>query len=104
VSGGDVGAREGTLSIMVGGKPDVLERSRPVLEAMGRHIVYVGDHGMGQMCKLCNQIVLSMNLLGMAEGLAFAAKAGVDLDTMISVVGAGAAGSWALTHLAPRVV
>ncbi|MFS8543316.1 MAG: NAD(P)-dependent oxidoreductase [Limnochordales bacterium] len=104
VTGGDVGAREGTLSIMVGGKPEVFARCRPVFEAMGRTIVHVGDHGMGQLCKLCNQVIVALNLLAMSEGLAFAAKAGVDLEKMLSVVRAGAAGSWALDNLAPRVV
>jgi len=104
VTGGDVGAREGTLSIMVGGKAAVVERCRPVLAAMGRSIVHVGDHGMGQLCKLCNQIILALHLLAMAEGLAFAAKAGVDLEKMLKVVQAGAAGSWVLDHLAPRVL
>jgi len=104
VTGGDVGAREGTLSIMVGGKAEVLERCRPVLEAMGRTIVHMGDHGMGQLCKLCNQVIVALNLLAMSEGLAFAAKAGVDLEKMLAVVRAGAAGSWALDNLAPRVL
>ncbi|MBO8142258.1 MAG: NAD(P)-dependent oxidoreductase [Firmicutes bacterium] len=104
VTGGDVGAREGTLSIMVGGKPEVFDRCRPLFEAMGRTIVHVGDHGMGQMCKLCNQVVVALNLLAMAEGLAFAARSGVDLEKMLAVVRAGAAGSWAMDNLAPRVL
>lgn len=104
VTGGDVGAREGTLSIMVGGDAAVFERCRPLLETMGAHIVHVGSHGMGQTVKLCNQVIVALHLLAMGEGLAFAAKAGVDVDKMLSVVQKGAAGSWALDHLAPRVL
>lgn len=104
VTGGDVGAREGTLSIMVGGDEAVFERCRPLFEAMGRHIVHVGANGSGQTVKLSNQVIVALNLLAMAEGLAFAAKAGVDLQKMLSVVQKGAAGSWALDNLAPRVL
>lgn len=104
VTGGDVGARNGTLSIMVGGDEAVFERCRPLFAAMGRHIVHVGSHGMGQTVKLCNQVIVAVHLLAMAEGLAFAAKAGVDVEKMLSVVQKGAAGSWALDNLAPRVL
>lgn len=104
VTGGDVGAREGTLSIMVGGSEAVFERCRPVLQALGRSIVYVGGHGTGQTVKLVNQVIVGLNLLAMAEGLAFAAKSGVDVGKALSVVQAGAAGSWALDNLAPRVL
>lgn len=104
VTGGDVGARDGTLSIMVGGDEGVFERCRPLFEAMGRHIVHVGPSGAGQTVKLANQVIVALHLLAMAEGLAFAAKAGVDLEKMLSVVQKGAAGSWALDNLAPRVL
>lgn len=104
VTGGDVGAREGTLSIMVGGPRDVFERCRPVFEAVGRSIVHVGGHGTGQTVKLVNQVIVGLNLLAMAEGLAFASKSGVDVEKALSVVQAGAAGSWALNNLAPRVL
>lgn len=104
VSGGDKGAREGTLSIMVGGDPAVFERCRPVLEAMGKTIVHVGGTGMGQTVKLCNQIICGLNLLAVAEGLAFAARAGADLDKVLQVVTQGAAGSWALQNLGPKMV
>lgn len=78
VSGGQRGAIEGTLSIMVGGKPEVFERVLPVFQKMGRNIVHVGDHGAGQVAKACNQLVLSLTLLGVAEALTLARKAGVD--------------------------
>lgn len=104
VTGGDVGARDGTLSIMVGGEQAVFERCRPVFEAMGRHIVHVGPIGAGQTVKLCNQVIVALNLLAMGEGLALAAKAGVNVEKMLSVVQKGAAGSWALDNLAPRVL
>lgn len=104
VSGGDVGAREGTLSIMVGGEAAVLDEVKPVLEAMGSSIIHCGPAGAGQTVKACNQIMCGLNLLGMVEALTLAKKAGVDLDTMIQVTSKGAAGSWALSNLAPRVV
>ena len=104
VSGGDVGAREGTLSIKVGGAEETLEKVKPLLEAMGENIVHCGPIGAGQTVKACNQIMCGLNLLGMVEALSFAKKAGVDLETMIQVTTRGAAGSWALANLAPRVV
>jgi len=78
VSGGDVGAINGTLSIMVGGKPDVFERVRPLFEAMGKNIVLVGDNGAGQVAKACNQIVVALTIEAVAEALTFARKSGVD--------------------------
>lgn len=104
VSGGDVGARNGTLSIMVGGERDVLDEVEPVLQAMGSSIIYCGPAGAGQTVKACNQIMCGLNLLGMVEALTLAKKAGIDLNTMIQVTRQGAAGSWALSHLGPRVV
>ncbi|MFD1427073.1 3-hydroxyisobutyrate dehydrogenase [Kroppenstedtia sanguinis] len=104
VSGGDVGAREGTLSIMVGGEEETLEQVKPLLKAMGKNLVHCGPIGAGQTVKACNQIMCGLNLLGMVEALSFAKKAGVDLETMIEVTTQGAAGSWALTNLAPRVI
>lgn len=104
VSGGDKGAIAGTLSIMVGGKKEVFDKYLPIFEAMGKKIVHVGDHGMGQTVKLCNQIVGGLNILSMCEGLIFGAKMGVDLEKMLEAVGAGAAGSWMISNLAPRVL
>jgi 3-hydroxyisobutyrate dehydrogenase len=104
VSGGVKGAIEGTLSIMVGGRREVFERCRPVLEAMGKKLVYCGEHGKGQMVKLCNQIAIASNLVACAEAIVFARKAGVDPMTMIEAVGAGAAGSWVINVLGPKMV
>jgi 3-hydroxyisobutyrate dehydrogenase len=103
VSGGDVGAQAGTLSIMVGGPREAFDRCLPIFEAMGKNIVYCGESGMGQNTKLTNQIVAVGNILGMCEGLIFAAKAGLDLPTMQKAVVAGAAGSWMMNNLAPRI-
>lgn len=104
VSGGDVGAQEGTLSIMVGGEEETLAEVTPLLEAMGKSIIHCGAIGAGQTVKACNQIMGGLNLLGMVEALSFAKKAGVDPETMIRVTSQGAAGSWALSNLAPRVL
>lgn len=104
VSGGDKGAIAGTLSIMVGGEPEVLKACRPILEAMGSNIVHVGPSGMGQTVKLCNQIICGLNLLAVAEGLTFAAKSGADLDKVLGVVTKGAAGSWMLENVGPKIV
>jgi 3-hydroxyisobutyrate dehydrogenase len=104
VSGGEKGAIEGTLSIMVGGRRQVLERCRPLFEAMGKKIVYCGDHGHGQMVKMCNQAAISCNLLAASEAVALAGKAGVDPMTMLEAVGAGAAGSWVIENLGPLMV
>ncbi len=98
VSGGDIGARKGTLSIMVGGDPEVFNECLPILEAMGKTITLVGGNGMGQTVKLCNQILVGMNMLGVAEALMFASKAGVDLEKAHAAVSGGAAGSWQLTN------
>lgn len=104
VSGGVKGAVDGTLSIMAGGKREVFERARPLFEAMGKKLVYCGGHGQGQMVKLCNQIAIASNLLAAAEAVTFARKAGLDPMTMIEAVGAGAAGSWVIQVLGPRMV
>jgi 3-hydroxyisobutyrate dehydrogenase len=104
VSGGDVGAKAGTLAIMVGGEADAFERARPVLEAIGKTIVHCGPSGSGQVVKLCNQIAGSLNLLAMAEAITLARRSGVDPAKMLEVVSAGAAGSWMLSNLGPRAV
>src|SRR5437016_13438681 len=103
VSGGEKGAIEATLSIMVGGKREIFEKCRPVFEAMGKKLVYCGGHGQGQMTKLCNQIAIATNLVAAAEAVAFAKKAGLDPLTMIEAVGAGAAGSWVINGLGPKM-
>jgi 3-hydroxyisobutyrate dehydrogenase len=104
VSGGQQGAIEETLSIMVGGKAETLERCRPVLAAMGRKIVHCGPAGAGQTVKLCNQIAVALTNLGMCEALVFAARSGIDPRVMIEAVSAGAGTSWQLQNLAPRIV
>ncbi len=104
VSGGQQGAIDGTLSIMVGGREETLERCRPVLEAMGRKIVHCGPSGAGQTVKLCNQIAVALTNLGMCEALVFAARSGIDPRVMIEAVSAGAGTSWQLENLAPRIV
>ena len=98
VSGGDIGARKGTLSIMIGGDAEAFKECLPIFQAMGKTITYVGGHGMGQTVKLCNQILVGLNMLAVAEGLMFASKAGVDLEKAFAAVSGGAAGSWQLTN------
>jgi len=104
VSGGETGAVEGTLSIMVGGRREVFEGCRPILEAMGKRIAYCGPSGAGQTVKLCNQVVVGLNNLAMCEALVLSAKAGVEPATMLEAISGGAASSWALLNLAPRVL
>lgn len=104
VSGGDVGAKAGTLAIMAGGDAAVFARCLPVLQAMGKTIVHVGPSGSGQVVKLCNQVAGGLNLLAMAEAIVLAAQAGVAPEKMLEVVSAGAAGSWMLSNLGPRAV
>ena len=103
VSGGDTGAKAGTLSIMVGGEAEVLERCRPILEAMGRTITHCGPNGAGQTVKLCNQVAIAGALLGVCEALALTQKSGVDAERMLAAISAGAAGSWQLSNLGPRI-
>lgn len=104
VSGGEKGAIEGTLSIMVGGDAAVVERVRPAFNAMGKRIVHIGENGMGQVCKLANQIAVALNNLSMSEALVFAEKAGADPAKVLEALQAGAAGSWALNNYAPKIL
>lgn len=104
VSGGEQGAIDGTLSLMVGGKAEILERCRPILETMGKNIVHVGVNGMGQTVKLINQILVAGTLNAVVEALVFAQSQGVDLMRSIDAVKDGAAGSWQLSNLAPRII
>lgn len=103
VSGGDVGARNATLSIMVGGPDDAFERVLPMLQKVGKAITHLGPVGMGQVCKACNQIAVVLTLLGTCEAIALAKKSGLDVEKMIRVVGAGAGGSWQISNLGPRI-
>ncbi|MEO2005973.1 MAG: NAD(P)-dependent oxidoreductase [Candidatus Poribacteria bacterium] len=105
VSGGDIGAQNGTLSIMVGGPEDAFNRALPLFEVMGQNIVHASDdNGLGQYVKLCNQVAVVGNLLAACEAMALGKRAGLDLDKMVAAISKGAAGSWALTNLAPRLV
>jgi 3-hydroxyisobutyrate dehydrogenase-like beta-hydroxyacid dehydrogenase len=104
VSGGERGAVEGTLSIMVGGDAAALARVRPVLAAIGRTVTHMGGAGQGQMTKLVNQVVGAVTLAAVAEGLTLAVHAGLDPDAVLAAVGSGAATSWQLQHLGPRLV
>lgn len=104
VTGGDVGAREARLSIMVGGEKAAFERAKPILARLGTNLVHMGDPGSGQRCKLVNQIVIAGNMIGMVEGLYFAKSCGLDPAQVLEAIGKGAAGSWSLTNLAPRIL
>ncbi len=104
VSGGDVGAKAGTLSVMVGGPSDAFARVMPVLEAVGKNIVHVGDSGAGQACKACNQIAVVCSLMGVCEALSLAQACGLDAEKMIEVVSGGAGGSWQLSNLGPKII
>lgn len=104
VSGGDKGAREGTLSIMVGGERATFDRLLPLLEIMGRNIVYQGPAGSGQHCKLCNQIAIASNMLGVCEAIAYARCSGLEPEIVLQSIATGAAGSWSLSNLAPRML
>lgn len=102
ISGGDIGAKAGTLAIMVGGETSAFERCLPIFEAMGKTIVHVGPSGAGQVVKLCNQVAGGLNLLAMAEAISLSRRAGVDPAKMLEVVSQGAAASWMLENLGPR--
>ncbi len=104
VSGGDVGARNATLSIMTGGDREVMEAIRPILETMGKNIVHQGPAGAGQHTKMCNQIVIAGTMIGVCESLLYGFKAGLDLPTMLSSIQGGAAKCWSLDNLAPRIL
>jgi 3-hydroxyisobutyrate dehydrogenase len=104
VSGGDIGAREARLSIMIGGDQEVVEALRPCWEAMGKTIVYQGGPGAGQHTKMTNQIVIATNMIGVCEGLLYAYKAGLNLQTVMQSITPGAAGSWSLSNLGPRII
>jgi 3-hydroxyisobutyrate dehydrogenase len=103
VSGGDIGAREATLAIMVGGDSPVFERIRPIFDIMGKNIAYMGAPGAGQHTKMCNQILIAGTMIGTVESLLYAQKAGMDLDSVIDVIGQGAAGSWSINNLGRRI-
>ncbi len=104
ISGGSEGAAKGTLSIMIGGDAEQVERAMPALQAMGKAITHVGDAGAGQTVKLVNQILVVVTMLGVSEALLFAQAGGLDLDKTLDAVKAGAAGSWMLSNRGPQVI
>ena len=104
VSGGDVGARAGTLSIMAGGNEEVVKAITPLLKIMGRQIVHQGGAGSGQHAKMCNQIVIASTMIGVCECLLYGHKAGLDLATMLRSLTKGAAACWTLDNMAPRIL
>ena len=104
VSGGDVGAKNAALSIMVGGEKQAVDEVMPLFELMGKNIVYQGEAGSGQHTKMCNQITIAGTMIGVCEALLYGQKAGLDLTTMLSSISGGAAGCWTLNNLAPRIV
>jgi 3-hydroxyisobutyrate dehydrogenase len=104
VSGGDVGARNATLSIMIGGDKAAIDRVMPLFEAMGKRIMVLGGAGAGQHTKMSNQIVIAGTMVGVCESLLYAYKAGLSLETMVDCIRGGAAACWALDNLAPRVI
>lgn len=104
VSGGDTGAKNGTLAIMVGGDQEAYEKMLPIFETIGQNIVYQGEAGAGQHAKMCNQIAIATNMIGICEALLYAQKAGLDPETVLKSISSGAAGSWSLSNLAPRII
>lgn len=104
ISGGEIGAIEGKLSIMMGGPKEAVEKVRPIMKVMGRTVTYCGPLGSGQITKLANQIMVIHTIMSIAEGLAFAEKAGLDLETTLQVTSAGAASSHSLKSLGPKIV
>ncbi|HEY2422033.1 MAG TPA: NAD(P)-dependent oxidoreductase [Neobacillus sp.] len=104
VSGGDVGAKEARLSIMVGGDEEAYNKVRPLLELLGTNIIYQGGAGAGQHTKMSNQIAIASNMIGVCEAIIYAEKAGLNPENVLKSISTGAAGSWSLTNLAPRML
>jgi 3-hydroxyisobutyrate dehydrogenase len=104
VSGGDIGAREARLAIMVGGDEEIYTKCLPLLQHLGTNVMYQGSAGAGQHTKMCNQIAIASNMLGVCEALAYAKNAGLDEEKVLQSISTGAAGSWSLANLAPRML
>lgn len=104
VSGGDIGARDAKLSIMAGGDRDAFLAVEPIVNLLGTNIVYQGNAGAGQHTKMCNQIAIASNMIGVCEAVVYAEKAGLDPKTVLQSITSGAAGSWSLSNLAPRMI
>jgi 3-hydroxyisobutyrate dehydrogenase len=103
VSGGDIGAREGKLAIMVGGDRDIYDRVMPLFEIIGENIAHMGKAGSGQHTKMANQILIAGTMIGVVESLLYAYKTGMDLDSVIDVIGKGAASSWSINNMGRRI-
>lgn len=104
VSGGDIGARDAKLSIMAGGDREAFLAVEPIFNLLGTNIVYQGKAGAGQHTKMCNQIAIASNMIGVCEAVVYAEKAGLDPRTVLQSISSGAAGSWSLSNLAPRII
>ena len=104
VSGGDVGAQAASLSIMVGGRKEAFELAQPLLTRLGKTVVHQGDAGLGQQAKMVNQILIAGTMMGMVEALVYAERSGLDTDRVLKSVGGGAAASWSLANLWPRIL
>lgn len=104
VTGGEIGAREATLTIMVGGPAEAFARVAPVLGRLGRRVVHVGPSGAGQALKACNQVLCAVNMIGVCEALLLARRSGLDLHAALDTLSTGAGGSWAWTHLGRKIV
>ena len=104
VSGGETGAIEGTLTIMVGGSPQAFERARPVFDQLGKRVTHMGPSGSGQMTKLVNQVAVAVNLEATVEALLLAVRGGLDPALALEAIGAGAAASWQLNNLGPKII
>lgn len=104
VTGGDIGAKNRTLSIMVGGDQDAFEKVKPVLSIFGSNVIYQGEAGSGQHTKMCNQILITTNMIGVCESIYYGIKAGLDIEKVFQSISAGAAGSWSYSNLGPRII
>ncbi len=104
VSGGDVGARNASLSVMAGGEEAVVDSIRPLFDCMAKTVAWMGEAGNGQHTKMANQLAVAGTMIGVCEALVYAARAGVDLEKLVSVISKGAAGCWTLDNLAPRII
>ncbi|MFC7371637.1 NAD(P)-dependent oxidoreductase [Fictibacillus iocasae] len=104
VSGGDIGAKEAGLSIMAGGSAEAFALAQPIFELMGTNVVHQGGPGSGQHTKMCNQIAIASGMIGVCEAVLYAEKAGLDPESVLKSIESGAAGSWSLSNLAPRMI
>ncbi|WP_315114008.1 NAD(P)-dependent oxidoreductase [Clostridium intestinale] len=104
VSGGDIGARDGKLTIMVGGEKEVFEKVSPLFKLMGTSVNLLGEAGAGQHTKMSNQIAIASNMIGVCEAMVYAKRAGLDPEKVLMTIGGGAAASWSLSNLAPRMI